>query len=201
MAIYDWSALPMDLLTTVAFKLEFFEDFICFSAVCRSWNHASSTIKHQWRATSVVPWLLLAENNKDNPDCVCKIFNLNNNKCYNLNLPETFEARCWGSPYGWIAMVGHDFNVQLFNPITKAGISFPRLSNLPHLPENDENWREDKKDYFRWCIQIFLTKLIVLKVSKSGNHEFVRATPMVAFRHLLAIFVKFQANSLSLERE
>ncbi|XP_074289793.1 F-box protein At2g17036-like [Silene latifolia] len=169
----DWSTFPLELLEDVAFKLESFEDFIYFSTVCRSWNHASSSIKHLWRPKPVVPWLLLAENTNDNPHCVRKIYNLNNDKCYQLTLPETFRARCWGSPYGWIAKVGFDFDVQLFNPITKASISFPRLNTLPHLPEYDHEIFEDEEEYCGWCLTIPLTRLVVLKLSHNGKEEFV----------------------------
>ncbi|XP_074286885.1 F-box protein SKIP23-like isoform X1 [Silene latifolia] len=170
----DWSTLPLDLLGNIAFKMDSFEDFIYFSAVCRSWNCASSSIKHLWRAPSL-PWLLLAENTQGNPNCLRNIFNLNNNKHYSLNLPETFGARCWGSPYGWIAMAKRDLTVQLFNPFTKANISFPSLQTLPHLPiyepgSFDDSWY----DYYDWVLMFFLQKLIVLKVPQSGgHHEFV----------------------------
>ncbi|XP_074289479.1 F-box protein SKIP23-like [Silene latifolia] len=65
----DFSMLPLDLLGVIALKIENFEDYIKFSVVCRSWNSASSSVKHQWKAKPIVPWLLLAENNQNNPDC------------------------------------------------------------------------------------------------------------------------------------
>ncbi|XP_074289397.1 putative F-box protein At5g55150 [Silene latifolia] len=171
----NWSTLPLDLLTAVAFKLESFEDFIYFSLVCWSWNRASSSIKHLWRAKPVVPWLLLVENTKDNPDCVRKMLNIDNeNKCYRRNLPETFGGRCWGSPYGWVAMAKLDLTVQLFNPITKATISFPSLETLPYLPKYTPAYNTEQEDYYHWCLRCFLTKLIVLKVSQNDHrHEFV----------------------------
>ncbi|XP_074289801.1 putative F-box protein At5g55150 [Silene latifolia] len=171
----NWSTLPLDLLTAVAFNLESFEDFIYFSLVCRSWNRASSSIKHIWRAKPEVPWLLLVENTKDNPDCVRKMLNIDNeNKCYRWNLPETFGGRCWGSPYGWVAMAKLDLSVQLFNPITKATISFPSLETLPYLPKNTPAYNNERRDYYHSCLSGFLTKLIVLKVSQNDHrHEFV----------------------------
>ncbi|KAK9741526.1 hypothetical protein RND81_03G112100 [Saponaria officinalis] len=99
--IEDWSLLPVDIIISIALNLNAFEDFICFSSVCRSWNRASSLIKHQWRAKPPVPWLLLAENTNKNPNCLRKLFNITNDKCYQLSLPETFGKRCWGSAYGW----------------------------------------------------------------------------------------------------
>ncbi|XP_074289611.1 F-box/kelch-repeat protein KIB1-like [Silene latifolia] len=165
----DFSTLPLDVLGVIALKLETFEDFIKFSAVCRSWDLASSSIKHQWAPTPVVPWLLLAENTQNNPNCVRKIFNLSNNKCYNLNLPQTFGARCWGSPYGWIAMIDRNYDVILFNPITKAQIPFPCLKSL------DDGGVKSKSDkgYHNWFLGCFANRLIVLKVPQNDHYEFV----------------------------
>ncbi|KAK9741309.1 hypothetical protein RND81_03G096800 [Saponaria officinalis] len=164
----EWSLLPLDLLAIIALKSETFEDFYYFSAVCRSWNHAWSSIKHQWRATPV-PWLLLAENTNDNPNHLRNIFNLGNNKCYQFNLPETFGTRCWGSPYGWLVMASRDFSIRLYNPITKAHICFPSLETFPNPPEYFDT---GKQDYPHWCLTRFLSKLILLKVSQIGHdHE------------------------------
>ncbi|XP_074289810.1 F-box protein SKIP23-like [Silene latifolia] len=176
----DFSMLPLDLLGVIALKLETFEDFFKFSAVCRSWNRASSSVKHQWTATPVVPWLLLAENNQDNPDCVRKIYNLSNNKCYNLNLPETFGARCWGSPYGWIAMIDRNYDVILFNPITKAQIPFPCLKSV------DDGGVKSKSDgsYQHWFLRCFADRLIVLKVPQNQHYEFVVLVVHVYYRSL-----------------
>ncbi|XP_074289396.1 F-box protein SKIP23-like [Silene latifolia] len=165
----DWSTLPLDPLGYIAIKLETLEDFIYFSVVCRSWNRVSSLIKHQWRPIPM-PWLLLAENTSNNPYCVRKIFNPSNNKCYRLNLPETLGARCWGSDYGWVAMVDRSLNVSLFNPITKAEIRFPSAETIPDRRPYDEEVDGDEQGYISWILTGFLVRLIVLKVSEN---EFV----------------------------
>ncbi|XP_074289474.1 F-box/kelch-repeat protein At1g57790-like [Silene latifolia] len=164
----DFSMLPLDLLGVIALKIENFEDYIKFSVVCRSWNSASSSVKHQWTAKPIVPWLLLAENNQDNPDCVRKIYNLSNNKCYNLNLPETFGARCWGSSYGWVAMIDRNLDVKLFNPITKAQIPLPSLKP----PRTYFNPRSGES-YQNWFLDSSADKVIVLKVPQNDHYEFV----------------------------
>ncbi|XP_074289803.1 putative F-box protein At2g33190 [Silene latifolia] len=179
MAANDWSTLPLDLLGAIAMKLETLDDFIYFSAVCHSWNRVSSLIKHQWRPT--VPWLLLAENTSNNPHCVRKIFNPSNNKCYKLNLPEIFGAKCWGSDYGWIAMVDRKLDVRLFNPITKAEIRFPSAETIPNRRPYDEEVDEDEEDYISWFLELYMKKLIVLKVSQN---EFVILVIYHSFGHL-----------------
>ncbi|KAK9742325.1 hypothetical protein RND81_03G164300 [Saponaria officinalis] len=164
----DWSDLTLDLVCTIALKLETFEDFINFSMVCRPWNHASSLVKHEWRATPVAPWLLLAENPNENLKCQRMIFNLENNKSYKFNLPEMVGARCWGSDFGWVAMVDRDLNTQLFNPLTKARICLPSVRHL--CPNADDDCFKDYEDYINWMLRFFLARLIVLKITRD---EFV----------------------------
>ncbi|XP_074287139.1 F-box/kelch-repeat protein KIB1-like [Silene latifolia] len=166
----DWSTLNLELVADIVLKVETFQDFINFSAVCRSWNRASSSIKHLWRAKPIAPWLLLAENTQDNPDCVRKIFNLNENKIYSLNLPETFGTRCWGSAYGWVALVDRNFDIQLFNPITKDCLSFPNVGLL-HTNKDDET--DVGEDYISWFLIAFVSRLTVIKVSLNGQSEYV----------------------------
>ncbi|XP_074289807.1 F-box protein At2g17036-like [Silene latifolia] len=179
MAAVDWSTLPLDLLGDIAMKLETLEDFIYFSAVCTSWKRVSSLIKHQWKPT--VPWLLLAENTSNNPHCVRKIFSPSNNKCYKLNLPEYFGAKCWGSDYGWVAMVDRNFNVRLFNPITKAEIHFPSVKTIPDRPIHEEVHEVTEEEYITWIVGCFLIRLIVLKASET---EFVIAVIYGNYDHL-----------------
>ncbi|XP_074289442.1 F-box protein SKIP23-like [Silene latifolia] len=169
MANDDWSTLPLDLLGDIAMKMDTIDDYIYFSAVCRSWNRASSLIKEQWKPIRM-PWLLLAENTSNNPHCVRKIFNPSNNKCYKLNLPETLGARCWGSDYGWLAMVDRKLNVRLFNPITKAEIHFPSAGTIPGLPPFNKKKDGNKEGYINWVLRAFFLRLIVLKLSET---EFV----------------------------
>ncbi|KAK9669968.1 hypothetical protein RND81_13G167100 [Saponaria officinalis] len=179
-----WSLLPLDIVADIALKVETFEDFIRFSAVCRTWNRASSLIKHEWSAKSPVSWLLLAENPHENTIGVRKCFDIsNNNKCYHLNLPQTFGKRCWGSACGWVAMVDREHNVELFNPITKAQISYPSLeatyecakAKLLRLDSSNVNVEDVdfKEDYFTWFMQEFLNSLIVIKVLQGDHYEFV----------------------------
>lgn len=129
----DWCTLPCDILGEVALKPDQVVDFIYFSAVCHSWNHASSLVKLEWNAKTVLmPWLFLVESTiNDNPDCIRKLYNLTNHKPYTLKVPETFGSRCWGSLYGWIVLQSSDFQVHLFNPLTKV-----RTPSLPSLKPN-----------------------------------------------------------------
>ncbi|XP_074289480.1 putative F-box protein At5g55150 [Silene latifolia] len=85
------------------------------------------------------------------------------------DLPETFEARCWGSSYGWVAMIDLNFDVQLFNPITKAQTPFPSLKPFYDGDEFDQNGESHQ----HWFLHGFAERLIVLKVPQNNNYEFV----------------------------
>lgn len=68
----DWSALPVDVLGLILMKLDFVEEMVYFSAVCSSWHCAYSMFKNNW--TKNMPWLMLPENTKDNPNSLRKLF-------------------------------------------------------------------------------------------------------------------------------
>ncbi|KAK9725882.1 hypothetical protein RND81_05G175400 [Saponaria officinalis] len=134
-----WSKLNYDILGEIVLKLSTIEDFVYFSVVCRSWNCASSMVKQRWKPS--MPCLLLAENNRENPNFLREVISLDNddNKCYQLTLPETFEARCWGSDCGWIVTIELNRQIHLFNPFTKARLQLPPQTTLPYqqLPLDD----------------------------------------------------------------
>ncbi|XP_021739452.1 uncharacterized protein LOC110705827 [Chenopodium quinoa] len=154
-----WSMLPKDILGIIALKLDSIEDLVYFSAVCHSWNHAFNMVKLEWSRVDkpTTPWLLLGEpTNKNNDDGCRKILSIEkNNKCYELSLPETFGARCWGSPYGFILMLHLNKKIELFNPITKARLNLPSLQTLPIDPE----------DWQKLCVR----KFIILKMPQSDE--------------------------------
>ncbi|XP_042510914.1 putative F-box protein At3g25750 isoform X2 [Macadamia integrifolia] len=52
-------------------------------------------------------------------------------KNFRLKLPEVYRARCCGSDYGWLIMVGHTRSIFLLNPFTRVSILLPRQSTLP----------------------------------------------------------------------
>ncbi|KAH9605035.1 hypothetical protein KSS87_006990 [Heliosperma pusillum] len=171
----DWSTMPLDLLVDISMKLETCEDFIYFSLVCRWWNRVASSIKNEWKGNPT-PWLLLAENKNENPECHRKIFNLKNNKCYKFTLPDIFESRCSGSAYGWLAMIDRSLNVKLFNPISKAHIPFPSLENFPDIVGYNPELHETEDKYINLILTRVVEKMVVLKASQSCRHEFVIVT-------------------------
>ncbi|KMT13202.1 hypothetical protein BVRB_4g086060 [Beta vulgaris subsp. vulgaris] len=137
----DWSMLPDDVLGEIALRLSCIKEFIYFSAVCHSWHHAHGMVKELW--TFEMPWLLLAETTEDNPNHYRKLFCPINKRCYQIKLPETFGARCWGSSCGWVVTFDLNLEFHLLNPLTKARISLPPQPTMPHydvFDGNDSHW-------------------------------------------------------------
>ncbi|KAK4404758.1 hypothetical protein Sango_0844400 [Sesamum angolense] len=121
----DWSKLPYDIIHKVATYLMAVEDFLAFSAVCRSWR--SVYVAKQWHQSPQVPWLMLSgiEN-----DSFRSFISLYRNKVYNSELPEVHGRRCWGSSSGWLVTVGNDLDIRLHNPFTRVSVNLPPKSSL-----------------------------------------------------------------------
>ncbi|KMS94646.1 hypothetical protein BVRB_016670 [Beta vulgaris subsp. vulgaris] len=132
----DWSMLPDELLGIIACKLDSAEDLISFSVVCHSWHYVYSTYKTDW--TPKMPWLMLSENIDDNPDYSRKFFCPTKEKYYQIKVPQTFGARCWGSSCGWIVTLHLSLEMYLFNPLTRAQFPLPSFLTLSHQPEDEE---------------------------------------------------------------
>ncbi|KAK9671503.1 hypothetical protein RND81_12G034400 [Saponaria officinalis] len=124
----DRSNLPSEIVEEIILKIDFPEDVIRFSSVCHEWLAAFREVRSKWRPLN--PWLLLCENAQDNVECLRKVYNPGNNKCYSLKLPETFGKNCWGSDCGWIVTYGLDLQLTMFNPLTKACIGLPPTDTM-----------------------------------------------------------------------
>ncbi|XP_074297034.1 putative F-box protein At5g55150 [Silene latifolia] len=162
----NWSELDYDLLGEIVLKLDAIQDFVHFSVVCRSWNRASSLVKSKWKPS--MPCLLLAENHTENPAFLRKILSLDNDKCYQLSLPHTFGARCWGSNCGWVVTIDLSRQIYMYNPFTKARLGLPPQPTLPNQDPPLDNEEEDA----------ILTRMVSIRkaiVVKDGNDLIVLA--------------------------
>ncbi|KNA19124.1 hypothetical protein SOVF_064610 [Spinacia oleracea] len=165
----DWSPLPVDILGEILLKLESPQDIIYFSMVCSSWHYAYSYYKKKWNKS--MPWLMLPENTKDNPNFLRKIFCANNQRCYQLKPPQTFGARCWGSYCGWIVTLDFNQDLHMFNPLTTTRIPLPHLSTMPGYDEFfwDEDFFEINDTKFDVLRGIFLQKVLVIQANDKGG--------------------------------
>ncbi|KAF9592142.1 hypothetical protein IFM89_012571 [Coptis chinensis] len=149
----NWSELPEELLKMIAEKIEFLDDFVRFSVVCRSWSlvkfnkhHFSFIVKSQF------PWLMLA-NDDDNSNSR-RFFNYPQNKICHMNLSKASGCHCWGSPFGWLVVLGLDSQFHLLNPLSGVWFSLPSLSKyrdrsclgLSSLNVLSHDWRYPKRN-------------------------------------------------------
>ncbi|XP_074297020.1 putative F-box protein At4g17565 [Silene latifolia] len=160
----NWSELEYNLLGEIVLKLDVIEEFVYFSIVCRSWNRASSLVKPMWKPS--MPCLLLAENCHKNPAFLRKVVSLDNDRHYQLSLPYTFGARCWGSTCGWVVTFDLRRQIYIYNPFTKARL---RLPPQPTFPNQDPPLDDEEEDAI--CKRRgFITKAIVVKDVERGNN-------------------------------
>ncbi|KAM7503278.1 hypothetical protein LguiB_002182 [Lonicera macranthoides] len=125
----DWSQLPPDLLLSITNRLGAFEDFVAFSSVCTSWRSALS--KDQNWSNRCVPWLLLREPHFSRVHANYLFIPTRNKRKKRYTVKESLidnAKRCWGSSFGWIFTLAHDYSTALVNPLTGFQITLPRLS-------------------------------------------------------------------------
>ncbi|KAF5196713.1 F-box protein skip23 [Thalictrum thalictroides] len=130
----DWSELPEELLNIIAEKIDFYKDFLSFSAVCHPWR--SVTLNHK-RPSHLLkpnfPWLMLTADDEDEDEDHRSFFIPSENRVFRLNLPEARGCHCWGSPYGWLVTLGFDQQFHLLNPLTRKRLPLPSLLTFENI--------------------------------------------------------------------
>nr|XP_009792701.1 PREDICTED: uncharacterized protein LOC104239691 isoform X3 [Nicotiana sylvestris] len=89
-----WSALPYDLIESIANLLNAAEDFLSFSSVCRSWRLVYKS--KNWHPGFQLPWLMLGEM-QTNKGSMRQFLSMCKFKFHYLPFPETQDFRCWGA--------------------------------------------------------------------------------------------------------
>ncbi|XP_028105608.1 probable F-box protein At4g22165 [Camellia sinensis] len=148
----DCSQLPYDIIRLIAIRLHAVEDFLSFSFVCHSWR--SFYLTKSWTPGPQIPWLMLSDN--ENSD-IRSFFSLYKNKVYELELPEARGRRCWGSPHGWIVIIGSDLEIHLLNPFSRACINLPPQSTFDSQFDFHSAWYK------------FIDKAIIIKKSNESH--------------------------------
>ncbi|KAF3327973.1 ubiquitin-protein ligase [Carex littledalei] len=116
----NWSELPRDLLRSITSFLPI-ADIHRFSSVCREWNFVSKEITHPPAAQ--LPWLVLTDHEITKKRM---FYNMSEKKYYQFDIPELHGARCHGSSFGWLFVVGPRLETHLINPFSGAKHSLPR---------------------------------------------------------------------------
>ncbi|KAL2924559.1 hypothetical protein RDABS01_007373 [Bienertia sinuspersici] len=105
------------------------KDYAMFSCVCRSWHEAATVVKsNDLVLQQQMPWLVLSNDDGDKRN----LFDLSNNKCYNLSLPETCNRNCYGMVL-----------IHLFNPLTRALLPLPSYLTFLHQPGESSSDEDD----------------------------------------------------------
>ncbi|KAK9733862.1 hypothetical protein RND81_04G097500 [Saponaria officinalis] len=189
-----WSELPLDIWTTIAESIHYYEDFTTFGKVCSVWRTAMKFVKRK-RSSTHIALLLLAE-----PPCTSKrrFYSLYNQQVLPVELPkpsttrgqaeeEDDEMQClsllfppdkdedgvgdwrYFSSRGWLICVTQiGLNITLINPISKQVIQPPAFPN---------DVMGCKTDMWPWYPDsyIFMFSKFVLSENPSTSNHYILA--------------------------
>ncbi|KAL6180920.1 hypothetical protein ACLB2K_047578 [Fragaria x ananassa] len=126
----NWSGLYLDVLVSIANRMDFVEDFIAFGLVCKPWRLAAARENFTGGLTYQVPWLLLhPTKNSVAGNSVCEFYNKRKGKTHKFSLAEKFKRNeVRSSSLGWLITVSKDFEVSLLHPL-----NHPPIVKLPNF--------------------------------------------------------------------
>ncbi|KAL4598526.1 hypothetical protein ACB092_11G065100 [Castanea dentata] len=116
----NWADLPHVILSEIMCRLSFYDDFVIFGAICKSWQEVYSLENSP--LSPRCPWLILAEELEQKSRVFLYMFDY---KAYNINLSELVGKKCIGTFFGWLLSVGIDFQINLIHPLSKHLLSLP----------------------------------------------------------------------------
>ncbi|XP_012086946.1 putative F-box protein At5g55150 [Jatropha curcas] len=117
----SWLQLPSDLLCEIAKRINSYDDFISFGAVCPSWR--SAAINENFNRSPQIPWLLLRTNG-----CSPVLFNNSKRKFHKPYLPEANSRYdpCFSfASHGWLLI--QTSQIFLLHPLTRRKILLPEV--------------------------------------------------------------------------
>ncbi|KAL3837922.1 hypothetical protein ACJIZ3_022513 [Penstemon smallii] len=186
----DWATLPTDILVLIAERLEFFEDFIVFCVVCKSWRSVTSILGKSRTLPPRFPWVMLtdiAEKNYpkvtediDSRDLLVKevekndhiegmnkrrFFSFSTSKIYEFELPEATRKKCLGVSYGWLMTVGYDLQINLLHPFTRQQIA------MPHMLSFNDQYNYDKDLKPQKFVDSFVIKAVMSSNPQNNCNE------------------------------
>lgn len=124
--VANWAELQPELLTLIAKRVDFLEDFSAFRRVCRSWR--SVAVKENFKGSQQLPWLMLTEEGMG-PRDYCPLFSATEgNLIGKLLLPEAQGKLCFET-LGWFLTVSETRDMNLLHPVTRVQIPLPRISS------------------------------------------------------------------------
>ncbi|GKB15304.1 hypothetical protein Tco_0849227, partial [Tanacetum coccineum] len=137
-----WSGMLLELLNMISRKyIVYYEDYLTFARVCKSWHAAPARGEYSNGPPSWFPSLLLAEKDKDGRE-FRGLFLLSDKSIRKIRLPEAYGKVCRSS-CGWLITAGRDDAAQLINPLSRETINLPKVDTFDH-PKSLElsEWHE-----------------------------------------------------------
>uniref|UniRef100_A0A2N9J477 KIB1-4 beta-propeller domain-containing protein n=1 Tax=Fagus sylvatica TaxID=28930 RepID=A0A2N9J477_FAGSY len=108
------------------------KDLKAFAGFCQECRSVCKEI-----ASFQLPWLMLSET----PDTdIRHIFDLCDSNRYQLELSTVDGKRCWGSPHGWVVVLGPDYETHLEHLMTGVRIPLPPLDTIRREVAGREEW-------------------------------------------------------------
>ncbi|TXG50249.1 hypothetical protein EZV62_022773 [Acer yangbiense] len=99
------------------------EDFVVF----RLWRSAASKKNSRFRASNVVPWLMLPPKEKGSD--VRSFFSLSKGMSRQINLPDANFNKCFSSK-GWLMVIYKDWSMYLLHPFSSLRIELPHIKTF-----------------------------------------------------------------------
>ena len=123
--------LPRQIIGEIAQRMG--KDFTAFAGFCQECRSVCKEI-----ASFQLPWLMLSE--KPDTD-IRHIFDLCDGNRYPLQLSTVDGKRCWGSPHGWVVVLGPDYETHLVHLKTGNSIPLPPLDTIRReVADREEYW-------------------------------------------------------------
>ncbi|XP_071705045.1 putative F-box protein At5g55150 [Rutidosis leptorrhynchoides] len=152
----DFEAFP-ELLVIVAQKhLNYYEDYLHFSCVCKFWRsialEAATKVSYSNGLPSRLPSLFFTDEKQDVE--FRRLFLLSNRTIRKIRLPEAYGKSCISSS-GWILTSGNynyyfggNIVTKLINPLSHETIDLPKIDTFPGFLEHRDPDSEIRKVLF-----------------------------------------------------
>lgn len=196
-----WSALPYDLIESIANLLNAAEDFLSFSSVCRSWRLVYKS--KNWHPGFQLPWLMLGEM-QTNKGSMRQFLSMCKFKFHYLPFPETQDFRCWGACQELVITINPRFEVRLVNPFTHACIDLPSITTLNIQGAARDCWFSfiHKAKYFKiqneYMVFIIYGPRFEVAFTRSGDSIWSLVQSLIPARFVDVVCFKDQIMALSI---
>nr|GEV34892.1 hypothetical protein [Tanacetum cinerariifolium] len=127
----EWSEMLHEVHDIIAQKyITFYEDYLSFACVCKSWRLAAARTYHNSTGPpSWLPSLIFSVESEDDKKSR-ELFLISNKSIRKIRLCEAY-GKVYMSSCGWLLTVGEDFMTQLLIPLSHEIINLPKIDTFP----------------------------------------------------------------------